>query len=140
MLKIVKMMSLYFLAATLCEQTATSLPPNMLLNDNIVHHVMVSAYANTPQCTGSKRGMTSSAMKIRPEHYGKVIALSRDIAKDYRFGDHFNLWVKGRVHEVTFQDRMPGKHHGRVDLLLPSVQSCRQFGRNAGVLVPRDKA
>lgn len=140
MLKIVKMMSLYFLAATLCEQTAASLPQNMLVTDAAIHHVMVSAYANSPKCTGSRGGIMSSAVKIRPEHYGKVVALSQDIARQYRFGDRFNLWVKGRVHDVAFQDRMPSRHRGKVDLLLPSVQSCRQFGRNPGILVPRDKA
>ena len=140
MLKIVKMMSLYFLAATICEQTALSIPPELLRPSAPIHQVMVSAYANHPKCTGSTRGMTSSAMRIGPEHYGKIIALSPDIARQYHFGDHFNLWVKGKVHEVSYQDSMPKHRRKSVDLLLPSIPSCIQFGRNPGVLIPLDDA
>jgi hypothetical protein len=140
MLKIVKMMSLYFLAATICEQTTLSLPPELLRPNAPIHHVMVSAYANHPKCTGSSHGITSSSLRISPEHYGKLIALSSDLAQQYRFGDRFNLWVKGKVHEVSFQDSMPKHRRKAVDLLLPSIPSCFQFGRNPGVLIPMDSA
>ncbi len=140
MLKTVKMMSLCFLAAAICDQSGMSIPASMLQTTGPVYHVTVSAYANQPQCTASRKGVMASCIKIRPEHCGKVIALSRDIAKNYTYGDRFNLWAKGKLYEVRFQDRMPAKHHGKVDLLLPSIKSCRQFGRNAGVLVPLSKS
>ena len=91
MLKIVKMMSLYFLAATICEQTTLNIPPHLLRTDAPIHHVMVSAYANHPKCTGSSRGVTSSSLKIGPEDYGRLIALSPDIAKQYRFRRQLQL-------------------------------------------------
>ena len=67
---------------------------------------MVSAYANHPKCTGSSRGVTSSSLRIGPEDYGRLIALSQDIAKQYDFGDSFNLWVKGKLHD----GRLSGQH------------------------------
>ena len=140
MLKIVKMMSLYFLAATICEQTTLSIPPDLLRPNAPIHYVMVSAYANHPKCTGSTSGMTSSSLLISPEHYGRLIALSKDLADQYRFGDRFNLWVKGKLQEVSYQDNMPRHRRKSVDLLLPSIPSCLQFGRNPGVLIPLDKA
>jgi hypothetical protein len=140
MLKIVKMMSLYFLAATICEQTTLSIPPELLRPNAPIHHVMVSAYANHPKCTGSNTGRTSSSLKITPEHHGKVIALSKDLAQNYHFGERFNLWVKGKLHEVSYQDSMPKHRRRSVDLLLPSIPSCIQFGRNPGVLIPMDSA
>ena len=140
MLKIVKMMSLYFLAATICEQTTLSIPPDLLRPNAPIHYVMVSAYANHPKCTGSTSGRTSSSLRISPEHYGRLIALSKDLADQYRFGDRFNLWVKGKLQEVSYQDNMPRHRRKSVDLLLPSIPSCLQFGRNPGVLIPLDKA
>ncbi len=138
MLKIVKMMSLYFLAATMCEQTVLSIPPDLLRPNAPVYYVMVSAYANHPKCTGSTRGITSSSLRITPQHCGKVIALSKDIARQHHYGDQFQLWVKGKVHEVAYQDNMPNHRRKSVDLLLPSISSCMQFGRNPGVLIPLD--
>ncbi len=139
MLKIVKMMSLYFLAATLCEQASLGIPPHLLKSNSSLHHVTVSAYANHSKCTGPNGGVMASGQRITPEHHGRVIALSRDLASDYELGDQFSLWVKGRLHVVSFQDRMPRKHQKKVDLLLPSIQSCRQFGRNPGILIPLDR-
>jgi hypothetical protein len=140
MLKIVKMMSLYFLAATMCEQTTMSIPPDLLRPNAPVHYVMVSAYANHPKCTGSTHGVTSSSLRITPQDHGKIIALSKDLASQHQFGDRFNLWVKGKLHEVAYQDSMPKHRRKSVDLLLPSIPSCIQFGRNPGVLIPLDQA
>jgi 3D (Asp-Asp-Asp) domain-containing protein len=139
MLKIVKMMSLYFLAATVCEQTTMSIPPELLRPNAPIYYVMVSAYANHPKCTGSTRGITSSSLRITPQDHGKIIALSKDLASQHRFGDRFNLWVKGKLHEVSYHDSMPNHRRKSVDLLLPSIPSCIQFGRNPGVLVPLDQ-
>ncbi len=140
MLKIVKMMSLYFLAATVCEQTSLSIPPELLRPSAPIHYVMVSAYANHPKCTGSTSGRTSSSLRITSEDYGKIIALSKDIAEHYSFGDHFNLWVRGKQYVVSYEDSMPKHRRRSVDLLLPSIPTCIQFGRNPGVLVPLDDA
>jgi hypothetical protein len=140
MLKIVKMMSLYFLAATICEQTTMSIPPDLLRPNAPIHYVMVSAYANHPKCTGATHGVTSSSRRITPEDHGKLIALSKDLAKEHHFGDQFNLWVKGKQHVVSYYDSMPGHRRKSVDLLLPSIPSCIQFGRNPGVLIPLDQA
>jgi len=139
MLKIVKMMSLYFLAATICEQTTMSIPPDLLRPNAPIHCVMVSAYANHPKCTGSTRGITSSSLRISPQDHGRIIALSKDLAKDYHFGDQFNLWVKGKRHVVAYHDSMPKHRRKSVDLLLPSIPSCMQFGRSPGVLIPLDQ-
>lgn len=139
MLKIVKMMSLYFLAATVCEQTTLSIPPELLRPNAPIHCVMVSAYANHPRCTGSTHGVTSSSLRITPANYGKIVALSKDLAESYRFGDQFNLYVKGKMHVVSYHDSMPRHRRKSVDLLLPSIPSCIQFGRNYGVLVPLDQ-
>lgn len=139
MLKIVKMMSLYFLAATICEQTTMSIPPDLLRPNAPIHCVMVSAYANHPKCTGSTRGVTSSSLRITPQDCGRVVALSKDLANSYRFGDQFNLYVKGKLRVVSYQDSMPKHRRKSVDLLLPSIPSCLQFGRNPGVLIPLDQ-
>jgi 3D (Asp-Asp-Asp) domain-containing protein len=140
MLKIVKMMSLYFLAATVCEQTALTIPPHLLLTNTPLYHVMVSAYANHPKCTGSTRGITASGTRIQPDDHGKLIALSRDIGRHHRYGERFQLWVKGQLHEVSYEDSMPKRKRKSADLLLPSINSCRQFGRNPGVLIPMEES
>jgi 3D (Asp-Asp-Asp) domain-containing protein len=136
MLRIVKMISLSFLAATLCEQTSLSLPSYLLQANSPMHHVMVSAYTNHPKCTGSTRGVTASSLRLSEEDNGKIIALSPDLARRYNYGDHFKLWVRGKAHEVSFQDRMSNGQKMKVDLLLPSIRSCIQFGRNPGILIP----
>lgn len=135
MLKIVKMISLYFLAATVCEQTSLTIPPHLLHSNATLHHVMVSAYANHPRCTGSTLGVTASGNRIDPSDYGRIIALSQDIAKHHRFGDRFQLWVKGTMREVSYEDTMSRKKRKSADLLLPSISSCLQFGRNRGILI-----
>jgi hypothetical protein len=140
MLKIVKMMSLYFLAATICEQTTMSIPPELLRPNAPIYYVMVSAYANHPKCTGSTRGVTSSSLRITPQDCGRIVALSKDIAQNYCFGDQFNLWVKGKAHVVAYHDSMPKHRRRSVDLLLPSIPTCLQFGRNPGLLIPMEQA
>ena len=127
------------MAATVCEQTTMSIPPELLRPNAPIHYVMVSAYANHPKCTGSTRGVTSSSLRITPQDHGRIIALSKDLASQHRFGDRFNLWVKGKLHEVSYHDSMPNHRRKSVDLLLPSIPSCIQFGRNPGVLVPLDQ-
>ena len=76
----------------------------------------------------------------RWKDYRKIIALSKDLAKRYEFGDRFNLWSNGKLYVVSYQDKMPKKHRKKVDLLLRSFKSCIEFGRNPGILIPMDTA
>lgn len=138
MLKIIKMISLYLLAVTVAE-SSSGLPQHLLQSASTFHPVTVTAYTTHPSCTGSGKNVTSSASRIEPEDYGKLVALSSDIASSYSFGDQFDLWVNGRVYPVTYKDSMPKKHRKKVDLLLPSLKSCRDFGRKQGVLIPADR-
>jgi hypothetical protein len=139
MFKILKMISLLTLAVAASEPSL-DIPPHILLANSPLQHVTVSAYTNHPSCTASKRNRTASSLRITEEHYGKMIALSRDIGADHSFGDEFSLWVNGKLYQVSYEDRMPKKHHKKVDLLLDSLGACRQFGRHPGILVPMDKA
>jgi 3D (Asp-Asp-Asp) domain-containing protein len=140
MLKIFQMVSLYFLAAMVCQSTSLGVPPHLLLNSRSVHHVTVTAYTNTPQCTDGDHNVTASSFRIQHKHYGKIIALSRDLAGKYEFGDRFGLWSNGKLRVVSYEDRMPKKHRKKVDLLLPSLKSCKEFGKSAGILVPMDES
>jgi 3D (Asp-Asp-Asp) domain-containing protein len=101
-----------------------------------VHRITVTAYTKVPGCTDSTPDVTASCLHIRPEHYWKIIALSRDIAKDYSYGDRFELRIGGKSHVVEFQDLMPAKHTRKIDLLLPSVRKCKAFGKREGILIP----
>jgi 3D (Asp-Asp-Asp) domain-containing protein len=140
MLKIVKMISLSFMAAALCEQTSLSIPPYPLQAEVPVYQVTVSAYTSLPTCRGSRSGVMACSQRITPHDYGRVIALSKDLADKYDYGDKFNLLTNGHFRVVSFYDRM-GKNRGKhVDLLLPSVRSCMKFGRNPGVLIPLGKS
>lgn len=140
MLKIIKMVSLYFLAAALCESNSLGIPQHLLLGNRPFHHVTVTAYTNIPMCTKEEHDVTASNVLIKPKDYGKLIALSRDLGKGYAFGDRFDLWSNGKLYAVSYRDRMPKKHRKKVDLLLPSLNSCKEFGKNPGILVPRDKS
>jgi 3D (Asp-Asp-Asp) domain-containing protein len=100
------------------------------------HKVTVTAYTNSLKCADSNPNVTASLLRIKPKHYWKVIALSRDLAQGYEFGDRFELWVKGKKYLVEYQDVMPLKHKNKIDFLLPSERKCLEFGRNKGILIP----
>lgn len=140
MLKIVKLISLCLLASVVSEMSAMDLPPHLLRKTGSIHHVIVTAYTTHPTCVGSAQYQTSSSHQINAKDYNRLIALSHDLAKNYGFGDEFKLCVKGKTYEVTYRDRMPKKHRRKVDLLLPSMKSCREFGKRSGILIPLDKA
>ncbi|GLI34204.1 hypothetical protein [Desulforhabdus amnigena] len=110
--------------------------PNQETSD--FRKVTVSAYTNTSSCTDTTPGRTASSLRIKPEHYRKLVALSPDLAKNYDFGDKFYLVVKGKSHLVEFQDIMPKKHKNKIDFLLPSKRECMKFGVTQGVLIPVD--
>lgn len=98
--------------------------------------VKVTAYTNVAACTDSTPNETASLLRIRRKHYGKIIALSRDLAKHYRYGDKFLVRVNGKDHVVEFQDLMAKRHKNSIDLLLPSVKESLRFGVNEGELIP----
>ncbi|HOV87599.1 MAG TPA: hypothetical protein PLM79_14660 [Syntrophobacteraceae bacterium] len=104
------------------------------------HKVTITAYTNVPECTDSTPNETASLLQIRSRHYGKIIALSRDLAQHYRFGDKFQLWIDGKSQVVEYQDLMAARHANRIDLLLPNLRKCRGFGAKDGILVPLGKA
>lgn len=104
------------------------------------HRVTVTAYTNVPQCTDSTPDETASLLHIKPKHYWKLIALSRDLAEGCRFGDRFLLMVNGRSYPVEFQDLMAARYRNRIDFLLPSVNRCMRFGVREGVLIPVGKS
>ena len=99
-------------------------------------HVTVTAYTNVPQCTDSTPDETASLLHIKPKHYWKLIALSRDLAAGHKFGDRFLLKVNGWSYPVEFQDLMAARHRNKIDFLLPSVGKCMRFGVKEGVLIP----
>jgi 3D (Asp-Asp-Asp) domain-containing protein len=103
------------------------------------HRVTVTAYTNIASCTDSTPNETASLLRIRPKHYGKIIALSRDLARGYKYGDRFHLWVNGEVFLVEFQDLMAKKHTNRIDVLLSSKKKCLNFGISRGILLPAEK-
>ncbi len=103
--------------------------------------VRVTAYAANPHCTKRIHPyITASEHRLRPRDCYRLIALSSDLAKRYRFGDLFRLKINRKVYTVRYQDKMPGSKHGRVDFLLPSLAKCKRFGikRATLTLIPKD--
>jgi 3D (Asp-Asp-Asp) domain-containing protein len=96
--------------------------------------VTVSAY--TKFCSNSKTGKTACGVNLQPQHNKKVVALSRDLAKRFDFGDRFHLKIGNDVYPVVYLDNMPSKHKGKVDFLMGSRKECFQFGKRKGVLIP----
>ncbi len=117
---------------------APDVSANVAKDQPKAHKVTVTAYTNIPSCTDSTPNETASLLKIRPKHYGKVIALSPDLAKKYKFGDKFYLIINGEKHLVEFQDLMAKRHRNRTDFLLASRKKCKDFGMTQGVLIPLD--
>lgn len=107
---------------------------------SIVHRVTVTAYTNVPECTDSTPDETASLLRIKPKHYWRLIALSRDLARGYKFGDRFILRTNGKAYPVEFQDLMAPKQRNKVDFLLPSVRKSLEFGVKEGVLIPVKEA
>jgi 3D (Asp-Asp-Asp) domain-containing protein len=136
MLKLVKWTTLSFLALSIHALPTVHLPAKIMQYTPKSHRVTVTAYTNSSSCGKGDSNVTAAAVRIKPSHYQKLIALSRDIAMSYNFGDRFQLWVNKKLYRVTFLDSMSKKHTNKVDLLLPSLQDCRKFGKKTGVLIP----
>jgi len=98
--------------------------------------VRVSAYAPIPRCTKKIHPeVAASGHHICSADYGRVIALSHDLAKKFKFGDLFVLKLHGKSLIVEYLDRVPRKgRKKKVDFLLQSMEECFQFGIQEGEL------
>ncbi len=134
--KPIRLVPLFFLFGLILPAVSTSSVADGSIFIPKPHLITVTAYTNVTRCTDSTPNITASLLHIKPQHYWKVIALSRDLAKHYRFGDKFQLYINGEPHLVEFQDLMPGKHKRKIDLLLPSIKKCKDFGKKKGILIP----
>jgi 3D (Asp-Asp-Asp) domain-containing protein len=100
-----------------------------------VLQVRVTAYAPVPGCTKKiNPDITASGHHIVPSDHYRLIALSPDLAKKFKFGNRFQLEVGGEVFVVEYQDRMPDQHRKKIDFLFPTVGSCKEFGVQKGKL------
>ncbi|MCK8602315.1 hypothetical protein [Desulfoferrobacter suflitae] len=136
MMRIVKLTTLSLLALSVYSLPTVHVPSRLAGLTPTFHQVTVTAYTNTSSCGKGNPNVTASAVKINPSHYRRLVALSSDLAKLYGFGDRFQLWINKKLYQVTFLDSMAKKHRKKVDLLLPSVEACRKFGKRSGVLIP----
>lgn len=136
MLRIAKLATISLLALSMYNLPTVHVPSQLLGYTPTFHEVTVTAYTNIAKCGEGNHNVTASSVRIRSDHYTKLIALSSDLAGRYAFGDRFQLWVNKKLYRVTFLDAMNKKHRKKVDLLLPSLQACRQFGKRMGVLIP----
>ncbi len=99
--------------------------------------VRVTAYAANPHCTKRVHpSITASRHRISKHDYYRLIALSPDLARRYRYGTCFRLQIARKVYKVRYQDKMPRTQRRRVDFLLPSIGSCKRFGVKRATLTP----
>lgn len=103
------------------------------------HTVKVSAYTNCVKETGSKNGKTASGLLLKKQHCKRVIALSRELAKQYKYGDKFWLCYDNNIClDVVFEDTMSrrvGKN--KVDLLVLSRMEAFKFGVKRAKLIKK---
>jgi 3D (Asp-Asp-Asp) domain-containing protein len=96
--------------------------------------VTVTTYTNLRSSTDHT--IAASSVKLTKGHHWKVIALSPDLARRFKYGDEFELRVKGKLHHVVYNDMSSKSHKKKVDLLLPSIAACKKFGKVKGKLRP----
>jgi len=100
-----------------------------------VLQVRVTAYAPVPRCTKIiNPDITASGHRIVPADHYRLVAFSPDLARQFKFGDRFRLEVGGESFVVEYQDRMPGQRRKKIDFLMPTVGSCKEFGVQKGKL------
>jgi 3D (Asp-Asp-Asp) domain-containing protein len=102
------------------------------------HTVKVSAYTTCPRETDATPTITASGLRLKKYHYWYVIALSRKLAKQYKFGDRFKLCFElenqKKCIPVIYEDRM-GKRGDCVDLLAPNKKQAFKFGIRKAKLI-----
>jgi 3D (Asp-Asp-Asp) domain-containing protein len=96
--------------------------------------VTVTAYSTAK--SRNNRTVAASSVRLTKDHHWKVVALSPDLAKSFKYGDEFELRVNGKLYNVVYHDRSSKSHKKKVDLLLPSLAACKKFGRVKGKLRP----
>ena len=105
------------------------------LNRGGIYAVTVAAYSPEVRQTDKSPQITASGLKIRNEHFGKVIALSSDLAKGHKFGAKFKLYIGNQVYDVVYEDSTNKCWKKRIDLLLQTRSKCFQWGLKRGRLV-----
>ena len=105
--------------------------PNFVFAE--LHKVRVVAYP----LTLPGNGKAASGLKLNKSHCGIIVALSHDLAKRYKKGDKFKLYLPGsnKMIKAVYQDLMHPKHSNMVDILLPTIKDCRNFGSQKGILI-----
>jgi 3D (Asp-Asp-Asp) domain-containing protein len=81
---------------------------------------------------------TASGLKLGRKHSKRLIALSRDLARGYKFGQIFSLDTREETFEVVFHDIMPSHWKRRVDLYITSSSECKRWGSKKVKLTPLD--
>jgi 3D (Asp-Asp-Asp) domain-containing protein len=100
-----------------------------------VLRVRVTAYAPVPQCTKTiNPDITASGHRIVPADHYRLVAFSRDLGRHFRFGDRFLLEIGEESFVVEYQDRMASRWRKKIDFLMPTVGSCKEFGVQKGKL------
>ena len=92
--------------------------------------VSVSAYPPLSKCTDSTPLITASNKRVE---WG-IVALSRDIEKDYgyKFGDMVHI---AGIGTFRFEDRMNKRIKRGVDIFMWDEKECLQFGRRTAMLI-----
>jgi 3D (Asp-Asp-Asp) domain-containing protein len=92
--------------------------------------VVVTAYNPVPTQTDSTPEITASNRRVRPG----MVALSRDLEKEFRFGFGEPVFIVG-LGFFVFEDRMHKRWARRVDILMPSRRAAKEFGVKYSFLV-----
>lgn len=110
--------------------------PTLEAKKTQIDKVTITAYNAEQRQTDKTPNITASHFRLERKHDKKIIALSRDLAKKYEFGDKFYLCYEYECINVEFQDRMNRRFAKKVDLLMYS--GAKEFGIKKGYLIRRD--
>lgn len=115
------------------SETALDVQPQAMRPDPCP--VTIYAYAPVRRCTDTTPHITASNKRVRPG----MIAVSRDVERDLgmQFGDRVHIYGLGTF---DFQDRMHRRYTRSVDVLLPTVKQCQEFGVKSGMLAVAERA
>lgn len=99
-----------------------------------IHQVTFTAYSSEVRQTDSTPFITASGTRVRPG----VIALSRDLLKQYPYGTqarilHHSCGLKV-AHALVVEDTMHPRKRNQVDIWMPSRAQALQWGRCQGVI------
>jgi len=94
--------------------------PNLLIIFFL--YVTVTGYSSTVAQTDEDPFITASNQKVKPG----IIAVSRDLLKDFSFGTKVELQGIG---VFVVQDVMAKRWSKRIDIWFPSVEEAKKFGK-----------